>query len=161
VHRETGLWSGPDDAAQLFGLARVDDRFQVARPQDGPRLLVWDPVSKNYCWIDASAVGPSEKPSASKKPKAEDPTASKERETAPDRALIWSGQALVTMYSCVELGGCSRTAIGIWPYEGVVAVDPRVIPLGSAVWVEGLGMFLAADTGSRVPGGHNHVCVQD
>jgi 3D (Asp-Asp-Asp) domain-containing protein len=33
-----------------------------------------------------------------------------------------------------------------------VAVDPRVIPLGSLVYVEGYGMGLACDTGSAIKG---------
>jgi 3D (Asp-Asp-Asp) domain-containing protein len=65
------------------------------------------------------------------------------------------------MYTCVELGGCNATASGIWPYEGVVAVDPRVIPLGSTVTIDGMGTFLAADTGSLVRGGHVDVFVHD
>jgi 3D (Asp-Asp-Asp) domain-containing protein len=58
------------------------------------------------------------------------------------------------MYTCVELGGCATTASGIWPEPGMVAVDPAVIPLGSTVWIQGLGTFLAADTGSLVRGAH-------
>ena len=58
------------------------------------------------------------------------------------------------MYTCVELGGCAATASGMWPEPGMVAVDPRVIPLGSTVWIEGVGTFLAADTGSLVRGAH-------
>ena len=58
------------------------------------------------------------------------------------------------MYTCVELGGCAHTASGLWPEPGMVAVDPRVIPLGSTVWIQGVGTFLAADTGSLVRGAH-------
>ena len=79
----------------------------------------------------------------------------------PTRNVFWSGTARVTMYTCAELGGCNRTASGLWPYEGVVAVDPRVIPLGSMVWIEELGTFLAADTGSAVRGHHVDVYVHD
>jgi 3D (Asp-Asp-Asp) domain-containing protein len=46
----------------------------------------------------------------------------------------------------------NRTATGIWPYPGVVAVDPRVIPLGSTVWIAGYGEHLAADTGGGIKG---------
>jgi 3D (Asp-Asp-Asp) domain-containing protein len=46
----------------------------------------------------------------------------------------------------------NRTATGIYPYSGVVAVDPRVIPLGSVVWIAGYGEHLAADTGSGIRG---------
>ncbi len=75
--------------------------------------------------------------------------------------FLWVGMARVTLYTCVELGGCNRTALGLWPYEGVVAVDPRLIPLGSMVWVEGLGIFLAADTGSFLRGNRVDVYVDD
>lgn len=161
VHRETGLWSGPDDQATLFAMVRPGTRLRVAAPQNGPRLYVWDPQSKNYAYIEAADVGPTDPPSRDEQradPPAEsargDPQVSAEQ-------IIWGGVARVTMYSCTELGGCSRTALGIWPYEGVVAVDPRLIPLGSTVWVEGLGIFLAADTGSAVRGSHVDVFVND
>jgi len=47
----------------------------------------------------------------------------------------------------------NRTASGIYPYVGVVAVDPRVIPLGTKLFVEGYGPALAADTGGLIKGG--------
>ena len=65
------------------------------------------------------------------------------------------------MYTCVELGGCAPTASGLWPVSGIIAVDPNVIPLGSTVWVQGLGTFLAADTGSLVRGAHLDVYSLD
>lgn len=48
--------------------------------------------------------------------------------------------------------GTGITASGIPVREGLIAVDPRVIPLGSKVLVEGLGTFLAADTGGAIRG---------
>lgn len=44
------------------------------------------------------------------------------------------------------------TFTGIYPYVGVVAVDPNVIPLGSKLYVEGYGFGLAADTGGAIKG---------
>ncbi len=53
--------------------------------------------------------------------------------------------------------GCSGiTATGIDlrsnPSLKVIAVDPRVIPLGSKVWVEGYGYAVAGDTGGAIKG---------
>jgi uncharacterized protein YabE (DUF348 family) len=54
-------------------------------------------------------------------------------------------------------GGCSgKTKTGINlrsnPNAKVIAVDPRIIPLGSKVYVEGYGYAIAADTGAAVSG---------
>jgi 3D (Asp-Asp-Asp) domain-containing protein len=46
----------------------------------------------------------------------------------------------------------NRTATGVWPREGLIAVDPRVIPLGTQVYVEGYGYAVAADTGGAIKG---------
>ncbi|GFN21729.1 3D domain-containing protein [Thermanaeromonas sp. C210] len=44
------------------------------------------------------------------------------------------------------------TATGIYPYRGIVAVDPRVIPLGTRLYVEGYGYAWAQDTGGLIKG---------
>ena len=56
-----------------------------------------------------------------------------------------------------ECNGCSGiTATGINlranPNLKVIAVDPRIIPLGSKVWVEGYGYAVAGDTGGAIKG---------
>ncbi|MFF2754764.1 3D domain-containing protein [Psychrobacillus sp. NPDC058041] len=53
--------------------------------------------------------------------------------------------------------GCSgTTAYGIDlranPDQKVIAVDPRIIPLGTKVWVEGYGEAIAGDTGGAIKG---------
>ncbi len=45
-----------------------------------------------------------------------------------------------------------RTATGTWPAIGTVAVDPKTIPLGSRLYVEGYGEAVAEDTGGLVKG---------
>lgn len=44
------------------------------------------------------------------------------------------------------------TATGSKVHEGVVAVDPNVIPLGTRVEIKGLGTFVAKDTGGKIKG---------
>jgi len=44
------------------------------------------------------------------------------------------------------------TATGMRAGFGVVAVDPRVIPLGSVLFIEGYGRAIAGDTGGAILG---------
>lgn len=65
---------------------------------------------------------------------------------------------LATSYSASTAGvprsspHYGRTRLGLPMQRGIVAVDPRVIPLGSRVYVPGYGVGLAADTGGAIRG---------
>lgn len=50
------------------------------------------------------------------------------------------------------------TFTGVKAGYGIVAVDPRVIPLGSKLYIEGYGPALAADTGSAIKGNIVDLC---
>jgi 3D (Asp-Asp-Asp) domain-containing protein len=143
AHAETSLWSAAGTDCEEIGTAHQWAPLQVVGKAQGGRLPVWDPYSRQRGWVDAVSVGPV------------DPALIGTAYLPPiGRPLAWGGPARVTMYTCVELGGCAATASGVWPEPGQVAVDPKVIPLGSTVWVQGLGTFLATDTGSLVRGAH-------
>jgi 3D (Asp-Asp-Asp) domain-containing protein len=64
------------------------------------------------------------------------------RATSYDASVGWSG----------------RTATGRRAEYGVAAVDPRVIPLGSMLYVEGYGLALACDTGGAIKGNRIDLC---
>lgn len=51
-----------------------------------------------------------------------------------------------------------RTATGLRAKYGVIAVDRRVIPLNTFVFVEGYGFAIAADTGGAIKGNKIDVC---
>ena len=66
-----------------------------------------------------------------------------------------------------ENGGYSgQTATGVPLDKGVIAVDPKVIPLGSRVYVEALdgswsyGYAVAADTGGAIKGNRVDLCYR-
>ncbi len=59
---------------------------------------------------------------------------------------------VISMESTAYTHTGNRTSTGIYPYVGVVAVDPKVIPLGTRVYVDGYGHALAADIGSAIKG---------
>lgn len=54
---------------------------------------------------------------------------------------------------CGKWAEYGLTASGTVPQEGrTVAVDPDVIPMGSELWIDGEGPFIAEDTGSGIAG---------
>jgi len=56
-------------------------------------------------------------------------------------------------------GGSGRTALGYRAQFGHVAVDPKVIPMGSLVYVEGYGVALASDKGRAIRGHRIDLCL--
>lgn len=63
---------------------------------------------------------------------------------------------------CATCNGRSdaKTKIGTRMAEGrTIAVDSRIIPLGSRVYIDGYGIFIAEDTGGAIKGNRIDVCV--
>lgn len=52
----------------------------------------------------------------------------------------------ISAHSTAYVATGNRTAIGLVPYEGIVAVDPRVIPFYTKMYIPGYGIAMAGDT---------------
>ena len=60
----------------------------------------------------------------------------------------------ITAYTAHDPGmdGRGITFTGLPVDKGVLAVDPEIIPLGSIVWIPGVGYVVALDTGGAIKG---------
>ncbi len=75
-----------------------------------------------------------------------------ESETSDEDSFL-SQQAITveaTAYSAEEMN--SLTASGTYVRHGIIAVDPRIIPLGTRVYIPGYGVAVAEDTGGSIIG---------
>jgi 3D (Asp-Asp-Asp) domain-containing protein len=87
-----------------------------------------------------------------------------QRTTLPSRGYF-SGRRMLTMipttYDPYHCGGDGRglTATGLKARYGVAAVDPKFIPLGTRLFIEGYGYAIAADTGGAIKGNRIDLCV--
>ena len=82
----------------------------------------------------------------------------------PNRGTIRFKKMLVmeaTAYTPFDDGQSGLTASGIPARHGVVSVDPRVIPLGTRIYVMGYGPALAADTGGAIKGARIDLCFDE
>ena len=59
-----------------------------------------------------------------------------------------------------DINGNGITAIGLRARKGIVAVDPRVIPLGTKLFIPGYGEALAADTGGWIKKNRIDLCFE-
>lgn len=103
--------------------------------------------------IKASAAKPKTSVSSSKKPAT---ATNKKAVSAPVNGASQTYTMRATAYTayCEGCSGITANGTDIRSNPGlkVIAVDPRVIPLGTKVWVEGYGEAIAADTGGAIKG---------
>lgn len=98
-------------------------------------------------------------PEAGAAPVQPDGTAPVEETAARQQDGAWEcvGEVTLTAYcncrKCCGRWAGGPTASGVMPEAGrTIAVDPEVIPLGSRVYIDGYGEYVAEDTDSAIEG---------
>ena len=83
------------------------------------------------------------------------------RAAFPNRTFATAMTMVATAYTADSATAypTGYTATGMLARQGVVAVDPRVIPLGTTLFVPGYGLAIAADTGGAIIGNRIDLCM--
>lgn len=104
-------------------------------------------VSSNKKWVKVKVNGKTGYVNTSRV-KYVTTTSKKTTASVSDETKIKLGSFKLTFY-----GDDTITATGKKPQiNHTIAVDPRVIPLGSKVYIEGMGTYYAEDTGGAIKG---------
>ena len=122
------------------------------------RVTVWDDVVVNRQVVSREVVhSPTPGVVLVGTPK----TLAQLRQAMPNIALGTAMTMIATAYTAdtATAAPTGYTATGILAQEGVVAVDPHVIPLGTKLFVPGYGIALAADTGGAIVGNRIDLCM--
>ncbi|MHA2960733.1 LysM peptidoglycan-binding and 3D domain-containing protein [Priestia megaterium] len=132
------------------------------------QLKQWNNLSSNTIYINqvlqvggqaaAQAKPSTPSPAAPSTPSTSAPSTSAPAPAPAQESKSVSKEITVeaTAYTayCAGCSGITATGIDLRsnPNRKVIAVDPRVIPLGSRVYVEGYGEAIAGDTGGAIKG---------
>ena len=156
----------------LTGTAPVIEKKEVVAQEEAPARTN-TPVKNNTVVKNKESVKSndsiknveSSKPVVKEKPAAK-PVAKFTETSAPTGGREITVEATAYTADPSEngsYGGRVLTAMGhdltANPNMKVIAVDPKVIPLGSKVWVEGYGEAIAGDTGGAIKGNRIDVLV--
>lgn len=106
--------------------------------------------------ITPETVPESDEPTEPKEPKEPKQPAFQVAISTPPATEGEEFIVTATAYTAYCAGCSGTTAYGIDlrsnPNQKVIAVDPKLIPLGTKVWVEGYGEAIAGDTGGAIKG---------
>lgn len=120
------------------------------------QLKSWNGLKKDL--IKPNQVLKVSKPTVKKATKAK--AATNKKQTTAKKTSKKPAYKTMTVRATAYTAGCKGcsgiTATGINlkknPNAKVISVDPKQIPLGSKVWVEGYGEAIAGDTGGAMKG---------
>ncbi|MCM3088919.1 Uncharacterized conserved protein YabE, contains G5 and tandem DUF348 domains [Bhargavaea ginsengi] len=156
--KDNGLLKGKEKVVQNGEAGKVERTYEVIK-EDGKEVarklqnekVVKNPVNKVVA-VGTKAPAPAK--AVASKSSGKVVQASAPRNEAPAGGKEFYVTATAYTASCNGCSGITATGINLKANPGakVIAVDPRVIPLGSKVWVEGYGTAIAGDTGGAIKG---------
>lgn len=126
------------------GSVRREYRVRLINGQEVKRELVTETVTPSTEEIFLVGTYVAQTPTATPRPVVFAPPG--------DLNCTLTLNVYATWYTAASAGGSGTTATGTGVYKGIVAVDPRVIPLGTHMYIPGYGYGVAADTGSGIIG---------
>lgn len=145
-----GLSNGAFAASNTYTVKKGDSLYKISKKYKVSitHLKQWNHLTSNTIHINQklNVVAPV---------KAKASTVSTKKVNAKS-TTVKELTVTATAYtvSCKGCSGITSTGINLkkHPESKVISVDPKVIPLGSKVYVEGYGYAIAADKGSSVKG---------
>ena len=135
-----------------------DTLWSIAKDNDNTvkDLMKWNDLSseKIYAGEELIVDNGIEKKDTSKKDKAKESAAKTVNKDDSGNAETLTVSATAYTADCEGCSGVTATGIDLNknPDQKVIAVDPKVFPLGSTVYVEGYGKAIAGDTGGAIKG---------
>lgn len=149
----------------IYTVEEGDNLYRIALTHGVPlqSLMAWNDISNTLIFPgdELTIYSDGDEPIIAEEEKvvAVVPPSNKTKEETVEVYEQQQGDEMVvtaTAYTAYCEGCSGTTAYGIDlranPNQKVIAVDPRVIPLGTKVWVEGYGEAIAGDTGGAIKG---------
>jgi 3D (Asp-Asp-Asp) domain-containing protein len=131
-----GYWAGPEDG--VFGQLTYQAVIQLQKDNSLSADGIVGPATRQVLGLSSST------------PSRSGSTVS--RSGSSGRVLTMVSTAYDGCWSCNRPYYGYPSYIGLPLKRGIAAVDPRVIPMGARLYVEGYGNAIAADQGNAIKG---------